>query len=401
MICKVLISFLSSSILLGGCAGSGSLPPTPVQEANLRICDIHMFDARHGWVEASGPAGPEVLRTTNGGRSWMNVTPESFPRGWFGCEFATESTAWISIHTNAWAGLLMTRDGGNSWRQVIAPFGYFTEASAVHFYNDRFGVADSADGGLGSSYDTFYETQNGGRTWEALDVTPRYPEPGPGVTPRTFHLSNICGDRLSYYPPGTFVIANGESGDEKPLGSVQLSVSANSGKSWRDLQLPLPAEYRGDWAAPQSPVFFSQRDGILPVEVFTQDAHSRTFLALLFYRTSDGGKTWTARQPVMVSPFGLVYCDCDIVSLNNIVVRDRGIFHVTHDGAKSWRTVTPNIDLGAEGSKRDLARLDFVDPLHGWLIISDLTFSRDGNVILYQTSDGGKTWAELPLKIQR
>ena len=76
--------------------------------------------------------------------------------------------------------------------------------------------------------------------------------------------------------------------------------------------------------------------------------------------------------------------------------------YVTHNGARSWRTIKPNVDFGLEGAKsrRDVSRMDFVDATHGWILISDNhSFAPYGKCPLYRTSDGGSTWTELPLKI--
>lgn len=402
---KLLFCFtlVLSGSLFGGCVSAHRPAVTVVTETDHYI-SIHMLDTRNGWAQADGPEGFRVLRTTDGARTWKDVTPCPFSYDAWECEFAKAQTAWISIHDRKTgsAGLLLTTNGGKSWAQVPAPFGYFTEASHCRFFNGHFGIARVGDFGAGNAYYNFCETQDGGMTWKSVDVIPRHPDPSPSISSGTFHLCNLCGDDVVYYPPGKFIITCGDSGDEKPNGCVRLSVSADSGKSWRDLQLPLPDEWRDGQTTPLPPVFFGTRNGLLPVQVFKQDDNSRTYVALLFYRTSDSGNTWAPGHPTLELRSGLTKNDFDIISLNDIVVRSGGNLNVTHDGARTWQTVKPNIDFGLEGSRRDVTQMDFVDVMHGWIIISDNSkFSRYGNFSLYKTSNGGKTWMELPLIISQ
>jgi photosystem II stability/assembly factor-like uncharacterized protein len=382
-----------SAGLSGGCA---STPPV----ANAQISEIRMFSPREGWAQANVPDGYLVLRTSNGGHTWINVTPHmqtrAFPYNLYSCEFSKAQTAWLSI--NGRPGLLLTTNGGSSWAPVTAPFGYFTEASAVHFYRDDLAMAEVADGGLGSEYYTFYETRNGGMTWKLVPIAP--PGPAEGETPGTLHLSNICGDEVGFYEGGKFVITYGDSGDDKPKGYVSISISTNFGNSWQDKKLPLPDKWRDDYTAPFSPVFFGPNDGFLPVELFGQDDHSRTYLEFLLYATGDGGQSWSLRTSLAEGKNGLTGSACDIISRKDIVVRMGRKLNVSHNGAVTWRTIEPNIDLDLEDSKRDVAQMSFTDARHGWLIISDDTrFSPNGNFLLYQTKNGGKTWKEVPVRI--
>lgn len=388
---------LVGTALFAGCASSHSVV-TP----SCQINDIRMFNRRDGWAEAYSPSGYLVLKTTDGGREWKNVTPSvmpfQFPFNIETCEFATRKRAWVTINTNQWI-LLMTTNGGNSWAQVGASFHYFTEASNVRFVDDHYGVAQVGDGGLGSIYYRFYQTRDGGLTWAPIAVTS--PDSTPGDSGEV-HLSSYNGDRMAYYPRKTLIIAYGESGDFSPNGYVRLSISKDLGKSWRPLRLALPAAHRNEYASPLLPVFFGKRDGILPVELFTQNRNSNTFHELLFFRTTDGGETWSVSGEVAISKNGLASEDCDVISSKDIVVRNNGVLNVTHDAGKTWLGIKPNIDLGREDpkSRRDMVRMNFADAAHGWMIISDYTPSWPyDSFSFYRTTDGGKEWAEVPLKV--
>ncbi len=387
---------LLSTALFAGCASTHS-----VVMPNCQINDIHMLNARDGWAEAYGPGGYLILKTTDGARDWKNVSPRPFPYNLWTCEFATTKTAWVTINTNGWTGLLMTTNGGRSWAQVGASFHYFTEASNVRFVDDHYGVAQVGDGGLGSIYYTFYETRDGGVSWTPLAVAP--PNSISEVS-GAVHLSSYNGDRMAYYPGKTLIVAYGESGDFAPKRYVRLSISTDLGKSWRESHLPLLSKHRNEYTSPLLPVFFGARDGVLPVELFTQSDDSRTFRDLLLYRTTDGGKTWSVSGSVAISKNGMASEDCDVISATDIVVRNNGILNVTDDGGKTWRGIMPNIDLGLNDpkSRRDMARMDFVDAHHGWVIVTDYTkFYPYSNNSFYRTSDGGETWAEVPVRISR
>src|ERR1700722_16796496 len=208
----------------GGDRVSASPVATTEATNGVQICHIKMFNTRDGWAEANDHGRYRMLRTTDGAQTWLDVTPHVnkllYPYDFWTCEYSKPLTAWATFHTKSSAGLLMTTNGGASWAKVGASFGYFTEASDVHFYKDNYGIAEVGDGGLGSEYYTFYETRDGGQNWKLMNLKP--PAPDYGNETNTIHLSNINGDRIGYYAPGTFIIAFGESGVDAPKGYVKL-----------------------------------------------------------------------------------------------------------------------------------------------------------------------------------
>jgi len=175
-----------------------------------------MLDATSGWAWSNGVEGQySLLRTTDGGQTWSDVTPRTFPylecRAWF----FNSRTAWVSTldRKTYSGGLLRTTDGGKSESVLVkegtAPFQCLTaEGSNCEFLNANHVVARTADYGLGSVYVRFFETQDGGMTWTPV------------------------------------IITVGDMADEKAKGAVSLSLSTNLGKSWRELKLPVPDQYR-------------------------------------------------------------------------------------------------------------------------------------------------------------
>ena len=92
-----------------------------------------MLDATNGWAWSNGLAGQQLLlRTSNGGQTWREVTPRAFPYLEFGGWFLDSQTAWVSTLDRKTydGGLLHTADGGKSW-SVLAQLRGF-EGGAAH-----------------------------------------------------------------------------------------------------------------------------------------------------------------------------------------------------------------------------------------------------------------------------
>ena len=414
---RLVLAFLSVALATSCLTATLPAPaavPTIASEAGHSIAEIRMLDATNGWAWSNGLDGQNLLlRTTDGGQTWMDRTPRAFPHvGGGGC-FLDAQTAWVSTLDRKTydGGLLRTVDGGKSWsvliKQGAAPckcFKCFTEGSS-HFFNANHGVANTAEFGSGNAYYRYFETHDGGTTWSPVIITSTYADND--LPPGTIHLCNLCGDRISYYPPTKVIITHGDHGDEQPKGAVRLSLSMNLGNSWRDLRLPVPEKYPDGLAAPLSPVFFDDKEGLLAAHILKRNADDTlAYSVLVFYASDDGGITWTARPGIIEltserKEWSFV-SHVDVVSADAVFVRGGPNLYVTRDGARTWQTIRPNIDFGLEGAKsrRDVSRMDFVDATHGWVVISeiikDYPYSR---FLSYKTSDGGATWTELPLKI--
>jgi photosystem II stability/assembly factor-like uncharacterized protein len=380
-------------VVLGGYRMAASPEARPVATSVSSIRYIHMASKKDGWAWADGSAGFRVLRTTSGGENWEDVTPYSMLNEHQECEFPDSKTAWISTKT----GLLLTKNGGKTWTRKAAPFFSFMGGSQCRFLDAEHGVASTEDAGAGSAYYTFFDTKDGGLTWKPVIIVPPETYADGSNAPGTVHLSNICGDRMGYYPPGKVVIVCGDLGDETPKGAVRLLVSSDL-KSWRNLQLPLPLKYHKGLVEPCQPVFFDKKRGLLPVQIMNETENAFGFGGLLFYETSDGGENWTARG----GPSGLTNTDyhLEMVSPKDIYICENKVLLVSHNGAKSWQVLKPNVDFGRGNSRRYVTQMNFADAPHGWIVIADSTKNYpDSEFIVYRTENGGQSWWELPLKV--
>jgi len=397
---------LGGSRIAGLAAAEGpAATANAATEPGTYICAIQMIDAQDGWASTGLVAGHSLLlRTTDGGVGWRDCTPSVFSAGGEvdgALSFLDSQDAWVTTYDSKQgvAGLLRTTNGGGSWA-------WFKTAALLrdaHFFDANHGVASEVNVGMGSAEYRFFQTHDGGANWEPILIFPPDFHIDSDEPLSTLHLCNMCGEMVAYHPPGKFIITRGDMGDEQPKGAVRLSIAANYGGTWRDLKLPLPSEkYREGLAVCGSPVFVDETNGWIPAHIAREnDDHSFSFDVLAFYFTQDGGETWTGRPGIIEDAGGYMERrQVAIVSARDIFVGGGGKLYATHDGARSWQAIKPNLDFGGGASKHEVSQLDFVDAAHGWVIMYDNeNDALDGHAILYKTSDGGATWMELPLKM--
>ena len=355
-----------------------------------------MFDADNGWATSSNFGGNQIYRTTDGGQTWSDVSPRPFPQeDIYSYTFAKPQTAWISTSD----GLLITKNGGKSWTKTTVPFGFFTsDYSACRFLNDKDGYAKDGSCGAGSVAYNFYETHDGGTSWKRLNIS----APDGIESPEGIYLSNYHGDTISFDPPRRLMIGRGEAGDDdEPRGSALVELSDNLGKTWRDISLPLPREFKDALTRPFPAGFFGPKNVVLPIQIFKRNADaSYAFNVLAFYTTADGGGTWALKPNLLPLQRFDSENNLSLVTANDFVVFGEGKLRITHDAARSWEEIMPNIGVGKDHPGRELSQMDFVDKNHGWIILQDTsTRYDDDDFTLYKTTDGGKNWAAVPLKI--
>jgi len=123
------------------------------------------------------------------------------------------------------------------------------------------------------------------------------------------------------------------------------------------------------------------------------------------WRTSDGGVTWQASQPLDLTGLSEIYEPSDLqlvagqtgwllahvgVGMNH----DYVVIYRTVDGGVSWsRVIDPYTDGGIQSCSKN--GMLFTDATHGWLT-GDCNGVKAG-ALLYKTNDAGSTWQEVTL----
>ena len=129
------------------------------------------------YCTASNCSKYELFRTVDGGLNWSSLGNPKRAAGncsfghLVGPTFATPGRGWLALTLGAGGvqggpgGLLSTEDAGVTWRCTNTPpnTNLVTAADPLHVW-----VA-SEDRATGAT--TLYATEDGGRTWHALDLT--------------------------------------------------------------------------------------------------------------------------------------------------------------------------------------------------------------------------------------
>ncbi|MCK2216879.1 oxidoreductase [Actinomadura sp. ATCC 31491] len=222
------------------------------------------------WV--SGSEGT-VLRTTDGGRRWENVSPS----GAEGLQFrdieafdARRAVA-LSIGEGEDSRVYRTEDGGRTWAETFRndePRAFY---DCLAFFDARHGLAvsDPVDGRF-----RVLATDDGGRSWRVLPPD-GMPEALPGEA--GFAASGQC-----------LVTAGGRNAWLATGGAARARVfhSADRGRTWTVADTPVPA---GDPARGVFGLAFRDRHHGLAVGGDYQAGRPSPDAAAL---TGDGGATW-------------------------------------------------------------------------------------------------------------
>ncbi len=345
--------------------------PTPpvVVIAKASLQNLDMVNPAVGWgITKTG----RVLRTTDGGKTWLDVTPKGEPKsapGYGGPAIGTTdgSHAWLAVSQLSSISqqlpvviVYRTSDGGLSWQHVTlqqngTPQIQFLP-SGTGFLLLHQGAAAGSEGVL------LLRSADAGASWQVIS------QGTPQSNARIFG-----GDKSGF---GFLDAQHGWITGEWAADSILLYETQDGGKTWQVPTLPVPSglSAQGGSATSMPPYFFGGSDGVMPV------AFGMPGQPTDFYQTSDGGRTWTPTVPVNGGGNRLVY---SVVSQSVIVASDGTKLFRTADGGGNWTSVQPNLSL------QGVSELDFVSGMDGWAVVQ-------GGLL--HTADGGATWTKAGAK---
>lgn len=329
------------------------------------LIELEMFNELDGWAVTD----INLVCTTDGGMTWYNVTPPEIDETGFGVDlFALDTEhAWMQkpdfeSYPNS-GTLYRTSDGGLTWKASPVPF----SRGDIQFLDEENGwVLADLGVGAGSNAVAVYQTTDGGTTWEQTYTN----DPNDPNAKDSLPLSGIKSDLVALNMNTAWV-----SGVIYAPGEVYLFRTDDGGRSWTEVPMVLPngAQNFELGIDDGQMKLVSRRDGFIAMRMSGESTQTA------LYVTNDSGDTWTL-LPMVIDGAG----ETEFMSQEEAIIYEGEQFYVTHDAARTWVAVSPDIIFG-----ETFAGMEFVNTMSGWVITLDPTTNHRS---LYRTSDGGATW---------
>lgn len=299
--------------------------------------------------DAAWLAGTEgtVLRTTDGGVSWRNVSPPGAGELQFRDieAFDTRRAVVLAIGEGEASRVLRTEDGGATWTESFRNTDPKAFYDCLTFFDRQHGLAmsDPVDGRF-----RILSTRDGGRSWTVL--------PSAGMPPALegeagFAASGQC--LVSSGPRDVWLATGGAA-------RARVLHSSDRGLTWTAADTPIPA---GDPARGVFALAFRDRAHGIAVGGDYRPDHTSPRAAA---RTGDGGRGWTpAAQPPPAYRSGVTWLPHS--GSTALAVGPTGT-DLTTNGGRTWRTVdtgsydtvdcAPDQACWAAGEQGRVARLE-------------------------------------------
>jgi photosystem II stability/assembly factor-like uncharacterized protein len=331
---------------------------------------FQMVDAKSGWV--AGEDTNRILRTTDGGVHWNDVTPRGARAGGWITAFLDANHAWIASSLQPGSGstdfsveIYRTSDGGRSWQRagrVGADAGF---PSALSFVDTRNGwLFMRLDMAAGSEGVAFYGTRDGGATWTKLSEA--------DTTGLSGHLPLMCFKNLPVFLDANhgWTPAACNNG-----GGPYLYATRDGGYTWNRVAIQVPAGYdAGCMCSVTNLHFTDQQNGDFLLNIYQGLTPPQNYL----YTSRDGGLSWQLgpQMPAYANVFW--FLDPSQGWAFNGKTRE---LLATGDGGRHWSAV------GTIPSPADPIYLQFVTPSLAWAIGAET-----GGMTILKTADGGRSW---------
>jgi hypothetical protein len=354
--------------------------PDNALKKSMKIESLHLLSPTEGWVAGQ----KNLLRTTDGGRGWNDITPTGIKTRIIRDAFFIDSSkGWVAMETlreggkqNTSIEIAVTSDGGSVWSVKPLPrLGdeYTGGSISIDFVNSLQGwVMVRLTSNSNFSRGALFTTSDGGDTWSRLPAPP-------------------IGDPAKFITDKEGWLAGGPEGNG-------LYATRDGGNSWKPVSVSPPEDgYKTSLPVYTLPIFQNSRDGVLQV-TFTNTESP----IIAFYNTHDGGDTWQLMTFTNVSGRvdpGVRVAPSIINSTNIITaVPNKAGITIVQEAGKQQKTIL----FSDKEPDASVSKVDFISSTQGWILISagncaGFKSQCTQETKLFTTSDGGQTLTEIKL----
>ena len=274
--------------------------------AKLRA--VQFLDASNGY--AGGNAGT-VLKTTNGGTTWTNVSIPGVTAPVMDISFVNATTGWAAIGDTSGfsSGIWKTSNGGTSWTSQTS--GSTTSRLCISFVSDQIGWASGADVPI-----KFNHTTNGGTSYTIQPVS--------NIYGWVYALDAVDANTVYTAMPVQFtqsgLVAKSTNG-----GSTWTAVWGDGGSGSGSPGNKIPYLYAMD--------FVNASTGY--VVGFTGSIHA----------TTNGGTSWTTQSSNTTEHLdGVSFA----TSTTGFICGRNGTIRSTTNGGTAWTTETSGVTVNLQ-----------------------------------------------------
>ncbi|MGV3487499.1 MAG: hypothetical protein ACO1OC_02810 [Tuberibacillus sp.] len=307
------------------------------------------------------------------GFNWAEIGTLNIGEGVIANAAFIEEYIRLYVKENGNAYMYLSDDKAKTWKKVKTPF---TQDGHLFFLNKETGwYLDDTGYYNGKTFNRLFSTEDGGLHWteiasSAIPSEDKGTIPFEGVKTNIVFIDKLTGWMTTTEPGGT---------------QANLYQTNDGGKTWSDTYFNRPSGFGSTQNTIFGPYFYDRKNGFF---VFNARSNTPGNSSFVFYKTTDGGKSWQMTQPMNYPYTQDVRVD---VTRDKAFVTDGKTLYETKDMGENWMKSGMVFD---GQTNRVVAPLSLImtDDQHSVLLIresSDLTRTliSMGEISHWQTLD--------------